>query len=198
MANLNDNSGCSLYNEVKATQVACLLIKLNGGNSIDYAKCIKLLYSVEREALNRWTRPVIYDKLCSMPYGQVVSHTLDRAQGRVGSSGSYWTEHLRTEAKKYAKNKIIRLIKECGVEQLSRAEIELVKEVFNINKHKTTKRLFDEHHNPTLFPEYRDPHGGSIETKCTDLLGILGKTKEEIAEFEADMHELESLQELVH
>jgi len=188
------NSKCkvsSLYNEIKATQVACLLIQLNGGE-MDYAKCIKLLYGIEREALSRWTRPVLYDRLCSMPYGQVVSQTLDRANYRTHKPQSFWSKHLNTDET----NHIIRVVKKCGIEQLSRAEIELIKEIYQANKLKSAAQLFDEHHNPALFPEYKDPDGSSIETDHLFLLTLLGKTKEEIAEFEADMNELENLQAL--
>ena len=54
----------SLYDEAKATQVTGLLLELNGGE-MDYAKCIKVMYNIEREALNRWMRPVTFDELFS-------------------------------------------------------------------------------------------------------------------------------------
>lgn len=171
----------SLYNEIKATQAACLLVKLNGGK-MDYAKCIKLLYSVEREALRRWMRPVIYDDLYSLPYGQIVSETMDRAEYRERKAESFWGKHLENRD-----GKNIRLIKECGKEKLSRAEIDLIEEIYKENKHKTPQQLFNEHHNPNLFPEYEDPHGSRVKTTYSKLLRVLGKTQEEIEEFEADL-----------
>lgn len=180
----------SLYNEIKATQAACLLLELNGGE-MDYAKCIKLLYSIEREALNRWMRPVIYDDLYSLPYGQVVSKTLDKAEYQKQEEKTFWGEHLENYD-----GKNIRLIKECGRGKLSRAEIDLIREIFKENKNKTVQQLFDEHHNPALFPEYKDPQGSSIETTYSELLRILGKTQEEIEEFEADLDKLASVRGL--
>lgn len=180
----------SLYNEIKATQAACLLLEFNGGE-MDYAKCIKLLYSIEREALNRWMRPVIYDDLYSLKYGQIVSETLDRAKYRERKAKSFWGEHLENYDRQN-----IRLIKECGRGKLSRAEIDLIKEVYETNKNKTPEQLFDEHHNPALFPEYKDPHGSRIETTYSELLRILGKTQEEIEEFEADLDKLASVRGL--
>lgn len=180
----------SLYDEVKATQAACLLLKLNGGE-MDYSKCIKLLYSIEREALNRWMRPVIYDDLYSLPYGQVVSKTLDRAGYQEQKAQSFWGEHLENY-----NGETIRLIKECGKGKLSRAEIDLIKEIFEENKDKTPQQLFDEYHNPALFPEWKDPHASSIKTPYPDLLRILGKTQEQIREFEEDMNELTYLEEM--
>lgn len=180
----------SLYNEIKATQVACLLLKLNGG-AMDYAKCIKLLYSIEKEALNRWMRPVIYDDLYSMPYGQVVSKTLDKAEYQEQKVKSFWGEHLENYDRRN-----IRLIKECGKGKLSRAEINLIEEIYKENKDKTAEQLFDEHHNPSLFPEWKDPHGSSKKTTYAELLRVLGKNKKEIEEFEADLDELAYLEEM--
>ncbi len=180
----------SLYDEMKATQVACVLLKLNGGQ-MDYAKTIKLLYSVEREALNRWMRPVIYDELCSMPWGQVVSQTQDRAEYRQRKPKSFWHEYIENDGQNN-----LQAIKYCGNGKLSRAEIELIEEIYNINKNKTPEQLFDEHHNPTLFPEWKDPHGSSIKTTYPYLLGILGKTQEQIKEFEEDIDELRYLEKM--
>ena len=180
----------SLYNEIKATQVACLLLGMNGGE-MNYVKCIKLLYSIEREALKRWMRPVFYDDLCSMPYGQVVSQTLDRAEYRQHKAKSYWGDHIENDGRNN-----LRLIKECSINKLSRAEIELVEEIFDKNKYKDADQLFKDHHNPKLFPEYVDPHGSSKKTTYPYLLQILGKTSEEIKDFEDDIDEMKYLEEI--
>jgi hypothetical protein len=180
----------SLYDEIKATQTAALLLELNGG-SIDYAKCIKLLYSIEKEALNRWMRPVIYDDLYSMPHGQAVSQTMDRAEYKQRKAKSFWSDHIETSA-----DNNLQLIKECGKEKLSRAEIELIKEIFELNRNKTTEQLFAEHHDAKLFPEWKDPHGSSIKTTYSDLLSHLGKTPNEIEEFEEHLTELAYLKKM--
>jgi hypothetical protein len=177
----------SLYDEVKATQEAALLLELNGGE-MDYAKCTKLLYNIEREALNRWMRPVTFDNLCSLPHGQVVSKTLDKAKFENQDTRSFWTEHLETDNKNN-----IRLIEECGKGKLSRAEIELIKELDKKYKDKTAGQMMDEHHNPQLFPEWKNPGSSSIKTKYSDLLRLLGKTPEQIKEFEQDLNALKHL-----
>jgi hypothetical protein len=177
----------SLYNEVKATQTAALLLELNGGE-MDYAKCTKLLYNIEREALNRWMRPVTFDNLCSLPHGQVLSKTLDKAKFENQHNKSFWRKHLET----YNKNNI-RLVKECGRGKLSRAEIELIKEFDNKYKDKTPGQMMDEHHNAKLFPEWKDPGRSSIKTTYPDLLRVLGKTPEQIKEFEQDLSALKHL-----
>ena len=180
----------SLYNEVKATQVAALLLTQSGGE-MNYATFIKLLYGIEREAINRWLRPVIYDDLYSLPHGQVVSNTLDLAEPQSQPVKSFWGEYIRTQD-----DNTTHLIKECGIEKLSRAEIDLIKEIYEANKHKTPGQLFDEHHDPTLFPEYKNPHGSIIKTNYVDLLRALRKTKEQIKAFEANLDALAKLEAL--
>ena len=180
----------SLYNEIKATEAACLLVQLNGGK-MGYAKCIKLLYGIEREALKRWMRPVIFDDLYSLPHGQIVSKTMNLAQGLKETDESFWSQHLRKE------NNVIYQKKEAGLEKLSVAEIDLIKEIYEANKNKTINQIFAEHHTPALYPEYRDPHGSAIKTEYPDLLNVLGKTPKQIAEFEADLKALARLKTLL-
>jgi hypothetical protein len=180
----------SLYNEIKATEAASLLVRLNGGK-MDFAKCIKLLYGIERESIKRWMRPVIFDDLYSLPHGQIVSKTLDLAEDSSQSDESYWSQYLKKEAN------TIFSIKEAGLGKLSRAEIELIKEIYEANKHKSTVQIFKEHHNPALYPEYKDPQGSRIRTEYPDLLRVLGKTTKQITEFEADLEALASLESLV-
>ena len=181
----------SLYNEIKATQVAVLLLKLSDGE-MDYAKGIKLLYGIEREALKRWLRPVIYGDLYSLPYGQVIIEILNLAQPKGQPIKSFWGNYLITQ------DNTIHLIKECGTEKLSRAEIGLIKEIYEENKDKTSGQLFDEHHDPTLFPEYKDPQGSRIKTTYAELLRVLGKSDKEIEEFEADLDEMAYLEKMAH
>jgi hypothetical protein len=178
------------YNEEKATQLAALLLRLNNG-SMDLLKCIKLLYAIEREAINRWLSPVIFDDLYSLPHGQVVSQTLDRAEYRTRPTKNFWNNYLLTDPQD-----TIHLINELSVDKLSKAEIELTKEIFNKNKTKTPEQLMHEHHNPRLTPEWKNPGTSRIKTKYPDLLTSLKKTQAQIDEFEADLKELASLEAL--
>jgi hypothetical protein len=180
----------SLYNEEKATQLASLLLRLNGG-SMDFLKCIKLLYAIEKEAINRWLRPVIYDELYSLQHGQVLSQTLDRAEYRIRPPISYWNTYLKT-----LPDNTIHISEDCEIEQLSKAEIDLAKEIFDKNKGKTPEQLMNEHHNPKLTPEWKNPGQSRIKTQYLELLTLLNKTQEQIEEFEADLKELASLEAL--
>jgi hypothetical protein len=180
----------SLYNEEKATQLASFLLRLNNG-SMDFLKCIKLLYAIEREAINRWLRPVIFDDLYSLPHGQVVSQTLDRAEHRLRAPKSTWNNYLTTDS-----NNTIHIKAGLGVEKLSLAEIELAKEIYDKNKSKTPEQLMNEHHNPRLTPEWKNPGNSRIKTQYSELLTYLNKTQDQIDEFEAELNELAALEAL--
>lgn len=174
-----------LYDEVKATQVAGLLMELNGGE-MDYAKCIKLMYNIEREALNRWMRPVTFDELYSLPYGLIVSNTLDKAKPENQRVKSLWRHHLETIPAS-GNDYTIRLTKECGKGKLSRAEVGLITEFYQRYKEKTAGQMMDEHHTSSIFPEYKDPKGSRIKTVYSDLLRVLGKSQEQITQFKDEL-----------
>ena len=130
----------TLYDEVKATQVGTLLLDLNN-NEMDYLKFNKLLYNIERESINRWTRPLIFDDLYSMPHGQVVSKTLNRTKPENQGVETFWREHIVNS------NNNMRLIKNANTDKLSGAEISLIKEIFERDKNKTPAQMWNEHHN---------------------------------------------------
>lgn len=177
----------SLYDEVKATQASTLLLNLNN-NEMDYLKFIKLLYNIERESIKRWTRPLIFDDLYSMPHGQATSKTLDRAKPENQGVETFWRNHIVNS------NNNMRLIKNAGTNKLSRAEISLIKEISEKYRNKTASQMIDEHHN--LFLEWENPGDSSIKTTYEELLKVLGKTDEQIQDFEIELSRLRKLKEL--
>ena len=196
---IKDMAKAPLYNEDKATQVAAYLLELNGG-SMEYYKCIKLIYSIERESIRRWLRPVTYDNLCSMQHGQVVSQTLDRSKYRLRPAKSTWSGYLKTikdEAiKDEIKDKTLVLIKKCSTDRLSNKEIDLIREIYQTNRKKSVDDIINEHHNPNKFPEWKRTEKTSIPTEYSELLRIFNKTQEQLDEFNADLSELTILGKL--
>jgi hypothetical protein len=166
------------YKEEKATQVAALLLSQNNG-SMNLLKFIKIMYNIEREALKRWALPVTFDSACSMKDGQVLSETYDNT--KPDKPRKYWDEYIETDRSR----NIVSLKKDCPFEKLSRAEIKLIKEIYNRDKNKTASQLRSEHHN---YPEWIDPGSSSIPTDYESLLKILGKNQEQIMAFKSDMY----------
>ena len=67
-----------MFNERKTTQMAAYFISHEGGE-ISKLKLIKLLYLAERESLRQHGRVMTGDRFVAMPYGPVLSMTLDLA-----------------------------------------------------------------------------------------------------------------------
>lgn len=175
------------YNEGKATQVAALLLK-QSNCSMDLLKFMKIMYNIEREALERWSFPVTYASICSMPDGQILSETFDNTKPHNPSV--FWDEYIVTDRSQNT----VSLKKSCLTGKLCRAEISLIKEIYNRDKDKSPIQLRNEHHK---YPEYVDPGRSMIPTDYAKLLKVLGKTPEQISAFKNDMCGEAYLEELV-
>jgi uncharacterized phage-associated protein len=170
------------FNEAKATQAAACLLRLRGGR-MSYVKLIKLLYLVDREALLRWGRPVTTDRYVSMDRGPVLSTILDLiTEGpRPGIQG-IWSNYI-SEPQGYE----VVLCREPPTDELSRAEEELIAEIFREHGAKSRWELVDLAH---ALPEWRDPNGSAIPIGYADILEAAGRSPQEAA---AVVEELESL-----
>jgi hypothetical protein len=173
-----------LYDELKSAQTVGVILSLNGGKE-NLLKLIKLLYAVERESINRSLCPFTYDKLVSMPHGQVVSNTYDNIKSN--SPVGIWKDCFKIVPK--GREKTVFLLKDCGTSRLSKADMDLITEIYKNNINKSPEDLEQEHHDPSITPEYVNPNGSSIKTNYTNLLKILGKTQMEIDNFSADLKE---------
>jgi len=173
------------YNEEKATQVAALLLQ-QSNCSMGLLKFTKIMYNIEREALRRWSFPISYASIYSMREGQVLSETYDNA--KLHSRRVFWDEYIDRE------QDVLSLKKSCPTGQLNRAEMSLIKEIYNRDKDKSLDQLLEEHHN---YPEWVDPGDSSIPTDYVKLLKLLGKTPEQISAFKNDMGGEAYLEELV-
>jgi uncharacterized phage-associated protein len=170
------------FNEAKATQAAARLLQLRGGR-MHYLKLIKLLYLVDREALLKWGRPVTTDQFVSMDKGPVVSriYNLIREEPEPGET-SIWRMHI-SEPQNYE----VALLRDTPTDELSRAEEDLIAEVFAVYGHRNRWELVRLTHD---LPEWRDPEGGSLPIEYSDILRAAHRTPAEIAAFEAELQGL--------
>jgi uncharacterized phage-associated protein len=170
------------FNEAKATQAAALMLKLRG-SSMSYLKLIKLLYLADREALLRWGRPVTTDSYVSMDNGPVVSRIYNLIREEPEDEASaVWRKYI-TEPRHYE----VALTGDPGNSELSRAEEELMHEVFDKFGRKSRWELRDYSHS---LPEWNDPNGSAIPISVRDILRAGDKTEGEIAEVEAELENL--------
>ncbi len=178
------------FKERKATQVTRLFIRCNGDKSFSARKLLKLIYLVDRKALELWGFPVTYDTPKNLPYeGLLPAHTYDlidppknkRNALNMFRLASYWYHYFsRSNMGHYT----IPTELNPGTADLSRAEIELVENIFDQFGYKTDKQLDD--YCRTL-PESRHsetPHG-DIDWKV--LLQAVGWAGKDLAEIKKDL-----------
>lgn len=175
------------FNEAKATQVAALLLKLRGTQRMKFLKLLKLMYIVDREALSKWGRPVSTDTYVSMDRGPVLSRVYSLINEEQDQQ-TYWAQHI-VPAPGYD----VRLEVDPGDDELSRAEEELVREVFAQHGHKNRWQIVKELHD---VPEWQDPHGSMIPIALRDILRAVGKSHADIAAIEEEL-EADALAELL-
>lgn len=167
------------FREDKATQAAARLLRLRGGK-MSHMKLIKLLYLAEREALARFGAPLTYDAYVSMPYGPVLSATLDRMNEREMYLGGYWDRHITPK-----RNHEVALRSPDVVphDQLSPAEEALIDEIFQRYGQMSRWDLVKLTH---TLPEWTDPQGSSLPIDPGEILQSEGYSEEEIAEMKAE------------
>ncbi|MET0464794.1 MAG: Panacea domain-containing protein [Chitinophagaceae bacterium] len=177
------------FREEKATQLAALLLKLRGGR-MSYLKLMKLMYLVDRAALLRWGRPVTFDNIVSMNNGLVLSQTLDLITGgsRLGVD-ELWRRFI-SEPQGYE----VALENEPEFDELSKAEVSLVEEIFGKFGRMSRWELVDLTH---TFPEWTDPKGSSIPVDYKEVLEAGEKSEREIFEILSDLEEVALLEHLL-
>jgi uncharacterized phage-associated protein len=150
---------------------------------MNHLKLTKLLYLVEREALTRLGAPVTFDSYSSLPHGPVLSATLDRINTSEAYHGGYWDRYITPKAD-FAVS--LRNLEDVPNDQLSRAEEELIAEVFAKYGHLNRWKVVEHTHK---LPEWTDPKGSSIPISPDEILRYEGFSDEEIAAMEAEWAE---------
>lgn len=175
----NLNKMNSDFKEKKTTQAAAQFLTRFGGRE-NYMKLLKLIYLVDREALLRWGRPVTFDYYVSMNNGPVLSMTYDLiSNGKNPASESFWLKHISPP-----QNYEVLLTRDPGYEELSRAELSLIEEIYAKYGNKTVWQLVDIVHE---LPEWEDPQGSAIPIQIRDILKAGNKTEIEIAAIEKEL-----------
>lgn len=176
------------YNEEKATQIACYIIKKRGGK-INILKLMKLMYLIDRETLLRWGWSLTGDAYVSMPKGMVLSRTYNLVN-EESLPTSYWKTYVSAPTR-YD----VTLIADPEVDELSDAEIGLIDELYEKFGHLNRWVLVDEVHHK--LPEWVDPNGSSLGVEYRAVLEESGKSEQEIFETLSELEGLALLEKLV-
>lgn len=162
------------FNEKRATQLASLLLKKKGGR-MNVLNLMKLMYLVDREALVRWGGSFTNDQYTSMRKGMVLIETYDLLNEE--ESPSYWKTFI-SSPQEY----MVNLIDEPEFNDLSKADVDLVEEIFQKYGHLNRFALIRLHHE---LPEWIDTSYLTVDYRT--VLNASDKNEEEILEILGEM-----------
>jgi hypothetical protein len=153
-----------------------------------------LLYLSDRQALLRLESQITGDRLAALPYGPVLSHILNLIKwGPMNEEDAPWFEAVSPPF-----GYDVKALADCGEDELSGAECQIIDEVFANYGRKDWKELSRLTHN---LPEYVDPKGGCAPISIEQILKLEGKSqavieriRDEIASYEALDRELSAYQ----
>ena len=175
-------------NSSKAIQIAAFFLDKTQNKRMPYLKLMKLMYLAERESLLRWGFPLTGDKLVSMKHGPVLSTVLDYINGNKTEKN--WNRIIKTDKDAYD----VLLTKEISYDELSKAEKELLEEIWAKFGQMTQWELRDWTHSNCK--EWKDPAGSSTPIEYEDILKTGGYTKSEAKEIINDIKSFKRIDEI--
>jgi len=159
-----------MFDERKIAQVAAYFLHKSGGR-LYHLMLLKLMYIADRESLREYGSPISEDRMVAMPYGPVLSRTLNFMNGNVRSSADGGWEDWIADKKDHQ----VALRKEVEPDQLlklSEADIEVMDRVWEKYGHIDRFDLSELTHRE--FGEWKDPNGSSLPISYDDVLKAMG------------------------
>jgi len=179
------------FNQKKTTQAAARFLRLANGR-MNYMKLLKLLYLTDRGALLRWGRPVSGDKYFLMRLGPVLSGVHDLiTEVPCPTDEDFWTRYISPPS-----NYEVQLKADPGNEELSRAEENLIDEIFAAYGHYEPFDLVDLLHK--TLPEWKEIKSGRIPLEYREILQVGGMSPEAIEEIESELDSLRLIESVLH
>lgn len=175
------------YNVRKAAQVSAFFAKKDGG-AINVLKLAKLLYLADREFMDLYDFPILFDNLVSMPHGPVTSLTMNYVNGLSQEDRGSWDEFISDRAG-YRVGLANPNIADDDLDELSDAEIHVLESAWDKFGHMNQFQIRDYTH--ANCPEWEDPNGSSYPIPYERVLKFLHK--ERSAEIAREIETLRSL-----
>ena len=158
-----------MLNERKVAQVAAHLLCLRGGK-MSHLKLMKLMYLADRECYKLYGRSITGDRAVSMDNGPVLSQTLNLMDGEARYASNGWDTLI--SAKSNHELTLKRALERSDMDELSRAEVEILDSVYSTYGRMGRWELVDLTHQ---LPEWVNPDGSSLPIATQDILLGLGK-----------------------
>ncbi|MES0492073.1 MAG: Panacea domain-containing protein [Leptospirales bacterium] len=168
----------------KILQIINIFLEKSNG-SINYTKLIKLLYIADKEFLKKWDYTITGDMYSSLKSGPVLSKVYDLIKGKSSDNEQVlWDSLFITHDYELCQLHTNKL----GTDQLSKAEIKAMNDVFELYKNSSYTDLINLTHDKSKFPEVKWEEAGesSLDLPIEDLLKSLDRSTEEIEELLAE------------
>jgi uncharacterized phage-associated protein len=164
-----------MYREKKTIEASSFLLsKLSG--EMPYIKLIKLLYLADREFVKLKGRTISGDQHFSLPYGPILSKTLDA----IKSQDPEWSEHIGVDLE----SKVVWLTTPVDPEELSKSEIQVLEVIVNQFGQMSWPDLVEYTHS---LPEWKEPGGKQKrqQISISDIARAVGHSEERVQEIVA-------------
>lgn len=173
------------FNQVKTAQVASWIIA-KCGNPIEVLKLMKLLYLVDRRAMELYGYSVTGDRMVSMPHGPVLSQTLAviNGAGRPDTQGGWDSRMTDREGRRIGLKPGVDVSPD-ALDELSDMDLQIMEEVVNEHGARRAWDLREYTHNEC--PEWEDPQGSSRPISSEQLFSAFGFGDQKVARL-SDMH----------
>jgi uncharacterized phage-associated protein len=158
------------YKPRKAAQVVAYLIQGRGGRT-DIIDVIKLAYLSDREFLDRYDRPILFDDLFCFDHGPVDSQTYDSIKSE-GKLEPPWSDYL--DPRRGHGIALTRRLSREDFDELSIAEERVMDDVLDEHRHRKGFALVDWIHKNCR--EWSNPRGTSVPLPYFEVWKALGRT----------------------
>jgi len=173
----------------KATEAACRFVILESG-TISVLKLVKLIYLLDRFAIQQRGNPVVGGAYFSMKNGPVTSEVLDLINaGEIAGVRSTWSEFISSRQN----NEIAASKSPSGF--LSEAELGFLDVIYKRHAGRDQWELRDWCHQHCS--EWTTINSGRASITPADLAKAVGKTEEQVEEIVADANEAAFVQAVI-
>lgn len=168
-----------LFNEKKAAQAAAYFL-FRAGRPLSVLKLMKLLYLAERRSFEKYSAPMIGDRLVSMDHGPVLSRTYNHMNGDIPSVDKGWDYWITDRAGHDLALRRALHSPQRELLELSDADQAILEETWKKFGKMDQWKLRDYTHRHC--PEWKDPEGSMIPMKPEKFLAALKFTPKQIKE----------------
>lgn len=183
-----------MFNQAKTAQAAARVLQSFDG-SLEVLKLMKLLYLADRRSLQQYHRTITGDRMVSMPFGPVLSTTLNLVNGDGPRDYRPWDEWV-SDRKDHKVSLRREVINRSSLDELSDIDITVIDSICDEFGRLDRWQLSDYTHDPANCPEWKDPRGSSYPIEFSTLFEAFGydeSTARQLAAAQEDDAEIDRL-----